>query len=214
MRGSLVVESGHEAERDDVVLRAVNPRAAILIEGQRVAHGVDHFARSDAPRRQLPQFLNADTVGLWIAFAVELEAPDELLGQRAARAFGKDHDLRLQIVARLEVRFLLADLVYTFVVGAHAAHASGLEEQLRACKAGEHRNAGFFHFSAQPLYKLIDRDHVVAVIAHGRRRNRELELAGAGQVIDGLLDHGGVERRFLLEVRQQLAHGARVKQRS
>ena len=169
---------------------------------------------SDAPGGHLPQFLDADAVGLRIAFAIELEASDQLLGQRAARAFGENDDLGLQVVARLEVRFLLAVLVDALVVGAHAADASGFEQQLRAGEAGEDRDAGLFHFAAQPLHELVDRDDVVAVIAHGRRRDGKLELAGARQEVDRFFGHGGVERRFFLEVGQQLAHGARIEQRA
>ena len=127
-----IVEPGDEAERDEVVLGAVNPGAAVLVESKRVAHGVDDFARSDAAGRQLPQFLHADAVGLRIAFAIELEAVDELLGQRAARAFGKDDDLGLQVVAGLEVGFLLAILVHALVVGAHADDAPASQTAARS----------------------------------------------------------------------------------
>ena len=169
---------------------------------------------SDASRRQLPQLLHAHAVGLRIALAVELEAADELLGQRAARAFGEDDHLGLQIVAGLEVGFLLAVLVHAFVVGADAGHAAFLKQQLGAGEAGEHGDAGFLHLAAQPLHKAVDGDNVVAVIAHGRRRDGKLELAAAGQVIDRFLGDLGIERRFLLEAGQQLAHGARIEQRA
>ena len=178
--GIAIVEAGDEAERDQVVLGAVDPGAAVLVEGERIAHGVDHFAGCDTPGRQFPQLLHADAVGLRIAVAVELESADELLGQRAARALGKNDDLGLQIVAGLEVGFLLAVLVHAFVVGAHARHAAGLEQQLGAGESGEYGDARLFNLAAQPLHEPVDRDHVVAVIAHGRRRDGELELAGRG----------------------------------
>src|ERR1700678_2415480 len=132
-----VVESGDKAERDDVIFRSVNPRAAVLAKGERIAHGVDDLAGSDAARRNFPELLYADPIGLRVAFAIELEASDKLLGQRAARAFGQNHDLRLQVVAGLEIRFLLTAFVDTFVVGAHAGDASGVEEQFGAGEPNE-----------------------------------------------------------------------------
>ena len=89
-----------------------------------------------------------------------------------------------------------------------------LKQQLGAGESGEEGDARFFHLAAQPLHKLVDRDNVVAVIAHGRRRDGELELARAGQVIDSFFSDGGIERRFLFEAGQQLAHGARIEQRA
>src|SRR5664279_57564 len=75
-----IIQTGHEAQRHQVVMRTVNPSATVLIEGQRIAHGVDHFTRRKPSRGQLPKLLDADAVGLGIAFVVELEATDQLLG--------------------------------------------------------------------------------------------------------------------------------------
>ena len=66
---------------------------------------------------------------------VELKARDELLGERAARAFGENHDLRLQIVARFEIRFRLVLLIDALVVGAHAGHLAAFEQEFAAGKA-------------------------------------------------------------------------------
>ena len=143
-----------------------------------------------------------------------MKAANQLLGKRAARALGQNHDLGFQIVAGLEIGFLLAVLVYAFVVGAYARHASGIEQQLGAGESSEDGNPRLFHFAAQPLYELVNRNDIVAVIAHGRRRDGKLEFAGAREVVNGFLDHLGVQRSFLLEVGQQLAHGTRIEQRS
>ena len=102
-----IIEPGDKAERDDVIFAAINPRPAVFVRGQRPAHGVNHFARRDASGGHLPEFLHAHAVGLRIAITVEIEALDELLGQRAARALGQDHDLGIQVVAGLEVGFRL-----------------------------------------------------------------------------------------------------------
>src|SRR5205085_2643884 len=83
----------------------------------------DNFAGSDAAGGQLPQLFDPDAIGLRVAVTIKLEAADELLGQRAARAFGQDRDLGAQVVAGLEVSLLLAIFVDAFIVGSHASHS-------------------------------------------------------------------------------------------
>ena len=209
-----IVEAGDEPERHHVVLAAVDPRAAVFARGERPAHGVDHFAGSDAPRGHLPQFLHADAVGLRVAVLVELEASDQLLGERAARALGKHNDLGLEIVAGLEIPFRLAGFVDALVVGAHADDAIAFHQQFCAGKSGEDGDAGGLDFFAHPLGKAVQRDHVVAVIAHGRRRDGKLEFAVSREEVDRFLADRRVQRRFFFEAGQQLAHGARIEQRA
>ena len=98
-----IVEAHDETERNYVIFSAVNPGAAVFFRGQRPSHGVDDFAGSDAAGRNLPQFLDALSIGLRVAVAIEREARDELLGQRSARAFGKNHNLGLQVIAGFEI---------------------------------------------------------------------------------------------------------------
>ncbi len=64
-----IVEAGDEAERDDVVLAAVNPGAAVFLRGQRPAHGVDHFAGRDAAGGNFPELFDALAVGLRVAIS-------------------------------------------------------------------------------------------------------------------------------------------------
>src|SRR6185295_3762316 len=94
-----IVESGDEAERDDVVLRSVDPGAAVFTGGEGPSHGVDDFAFGDPAAGNFPQLFDADAVSLGVAAFVELEALDELLGAGAASAFGEDDDLGVKIVA-------------------------------------------------------------------------------------------------------------------
>ena len=77
----------------------------------------------DAAGRNFPQFFHAHAVGLRVGVFREIEFLDELFGQRSARPFGEDDDFGLQIVARLEVGFLLALFVDALVVGADAGDA-------------------------------------------------------------------------------------------
>ena len=129
-----VVEACHESERYNVVFwsatgRAVNPRAAVFLRGEGPAHRVNHFPRRDAPRRHFPEFFHADAVGLRVGVSGEIELRDELFGQRSAGAFGEDDDFGLQIIARLEVGFLVTFFVHALVVGANAGDPVAVEKQ-------------------------------------------------------------------------------------
>ena len=61
---------------------------------------------------------------------IKVEAPNQLLGQRAARTFSKDRNLRFEVISRLEIRFLLVVLVHAFIVGAYAGYAVVIKQQL------------------------------------------------------------------------------------
>src|SRR5579859_2214063 len=132
-----IVESRYETEGDDVVFAAVDPCAAVLVTGERPAQRVDHFAGGDASWRQLPQFLYTNAVGLRIAVFVELEASDELLGERSTSTLGEDRDFSSQVVAGLEIRFGLILLVEALVVGANANHAIVFDQKLRTGESGK-----------------------------------------------------------------------------
>src|SRR5689334_13941189 len=90
-----VIESRNKTEGDDVVLAAVNPRAAIFVRGQRPSHRVDDLTRSDAASGNLPKLLYSYTVCLRIAIFIEIESSDELFGERSARSFAQDGDFCL-----------------------------------------------------------------------------------------------------------------------
>ena len=98
-----VVEPGDEAEGDNIIPAAINPRATIFIAGKWPSHAVNDLTRRDPSGRDFPKFLYALAICLRVAVFCQVEFRDELLGQRAASAFGQDHDFRLQIVARLEI---------------------------------------------------------------------------------------------------------------
>ena len=124
-----IIEPGHEAERDEVVfrtaaLRTIDPRSAVFFRGQRIAHRVDDFARLNAARRDFPQLFHSHAIRLRVAVFHQVELLDELLGERSASAFGEHDDLRLHVVARLEIRFPLILFVDALVVGAHADDAT------------------------------------------------------------------------------------------
>src|SRR5215470_8169993 len=123
-----IVDGSHETERDHSVLAAINPRAAVLFRGQRPAHRVDDFPRRHAPRGQFPQFLYSHAISLRIAVAHEIKFLNQLLGQRATRAFGENGYFRLQIVTRFKIRFGLVLLVYALVVGPNTSHTIAIDQ--------------------------------------------------------------------------------------
>src|SRR3990172_9115782 len=57
---------------------------------QRPAHSVLDEAWFVLCGRNLPKFFQADAVFLWSALRVQAKFPDQLLGERAASAFGKE----------------------------------------------------------------------------------------------------------------------------
>src|SRR5215469_8284020 len=184
-----IIEAGDKSERDDTIPAAINPCAAVFARGQRPAHCVDDFSGSDATRRNLPELFHSLSIGLRIAVFDEVELFDELFGQRSPRTLGENDDLRLKIVARLEVRFGLVLLVETFVIGADAGDAVSFEQQLGSCKTREHRDPRLLDFSAQPLHKSVERNDVIAVVAQRRRSDGQLELALLGEKVNGFLGY-------------------------
>src|SRR5207245_3092980 len=104
------------------VRETINPSAAIHISGNRPAQRVSYVARFDAARPNVPQFLDADAVDLGID-VIELVFFDQLLGQRAARAFGEDSDFGAKLIAGRVVGFGLGVLVEAFVFGDDAGDA-------------------------------------------------------------------------------------------
>src|SRR5579872_2631357 len=87
-----VIEASDEAKRNNVIFAPVNPCPAVLMRGQRPAHGVNDFARSDTARRNFPQFLYPNAISLRVRILFEIEFLNELFGQRSTRPLGENHD--------------------------------------------------------------------------------------------------------------------------
>src|SRR5260370_8435508 len=87
-----IVESGDEAERDNVVFaalafRTVDPRTTVFLCGERPAQGVDHFARSNAARRNFPKFFNASAVSLRVGVFAQPDFRTQLFTYPSAPPF-------------------------------------------------------------------------------------------------------------------------------
>ncbi len=188
-----VIETGDEADVDDVAVHAVDPAAAERVAGQRRAERVNHVARREPAGRNLPQLLDADRVHLRIAIAIEPEFRDRRLGQRAARALTEHDDFREQIGTGFVVRFVAAVGRDALVADAHADHALAVPQQFLAGKRREHVGARRFGFLAEPLREAVERGDVFAVVVEHRRRERRFDLAARGEEPHLIAAHRRVE---------------------
>ena len=208
----LVVKTGNIAERNDVIFRSVQPTAAVFFGRKRPAHGVNHLTLFDRARRHFPQLFYADAIDLGIEAFLQVILANKLLRQRTAWALRQDGDLRLHVIARLEVRFLLAVLVHALIVGANANDLIAFHKKLCSGKAGEYGDAGLLNFFSQPLHEAVDGDHVVTVVLQGRRRQRQAELALFREKVNVFLGDLGIQRRFRAPAGKKLVHGAGIEQ--
>src|SRR5581483_7769210 len=136
------------------------------------ARGVHHRARLDSARGNLPQFLYPECVRLRITVSVESLTRDQLLGQRAARSFGKNRQLGANVVARLIVTLSLAVAIDPFIIRAHATNAIVIEEQFPSRKTGKDAYTAVLDQLAQPAAKPVQRNNIVAVVAEKRGFHR------------------------------------------
>src|SRR5690606_17219755 len=129
--------------------------------------------------RQLPEFLEAESVGLRFAVAIQREVRDELLRHRAAAAFGEYGDARADVDARRVVRAVAAVLLDAHVGAAHAHDALVLDQRACSRKAGEYVHAQRLGARGELSAQAAERNDVVATILLLRRcRQAEAPLAG------------------------------------
>ena len=197
----LVVEVDHEADGNEVVAVVVEERPATrrTIEGP--AEAVLHQPRLVLLRRDLPEFLKADPELLRLGILVQLEAANELLRERTARAFREKHVLAVQLHARREAVLGLAVAANAHVAGRNAIdRAVGVVENLGGGKARIDLDAQFLGLLAEPAHDVAETDDIVAVIAHERRHHevRQREFAGWTQHEEPVARHLRRHRRALL----------------
>ncbi len=115
-----VVEVDDEADRHQIVAEVIEERAAAGAVVERPAEGMLHQAGPVLLRIDLPQLLEADAVFLRLAALAETEAGDELLGERAARAFADQRVFGAEFHAALEARLRRAVAADAHVAGRDA----------------------------------------------------------------------------------------------
>ena len=120
--------------------------------------------------RHLPQLFQADAVFLRAAFCIEAEAPDELLGERAARAFGEQ-----RVFAGERDAWRVAVLVRAVAGDAHVAGDDALDLAVRTEHGvgdGDARidlDAERLGLLAEPAAQAAETADIAAMIAHQRR---------------------------------------------
>ena len=127
-----------------------------------------------------PQLLDADGIGLRVVAVAQVEAADQLLGQRAAAALGEQGVAGAQFHAALEVVGWLAVLADAHVAGGDADDAAVLLQEFGGGEAWVDFDAQRLGLLAEPAADIAKRDDVVAVVVHLRRR-RQAERACCGQ---------------------------------
>src|SRR3546814_6809997 len=78
--GVAVVQAADVAQRDPVLVEVIEEAAAVGVRVERPPQRMDHLARLHAPGWHLPQFLDADRIGLRVAVRSE-EHTSELQSQ-------------------------------------------------------------------------------------------------------------------------------------
>ncbi len=225
--GVLVVQADHEAEGDLIVFQVIQERAAIGLGIQRPADGVQDFALFVILGFDFPQFLDADAVGLRVrgtarrAHGAQVEFLFQLLAEVPAAAFGEQGVFGVQLHARLMVRAGGAVAVQAHVAGGDALdRAVVVEQNLGGGETGVDFRAHGLGLFTQPAAQQAERDDVIAVVLHLRRR-RQTQRARRAQQHEAVLGRRGVERRALflpvgdqLVQRAGLEHGARQNVRA
>src|SRR4029453_18056647 len=140
---------------------------------------------------------------------VQAETADHGLRQVAPDAVGEDGDARADVDARLEGRLHLPMPAETAVTGTPPRDSIAVVQDFSSGESRKDVDAFGLDQPTQPLHETTERDDEVAVIVERRRRDREFELAPAGQEIDAVVADGGAERcAALFEVRDEIAQGA------
>ncbi len=140
-----------------------------------------HQPRLMPGRVDLPQFLDADAVGLRVLAFVQFVAGDQLAAEVAARAFGEDRVPGVQRHAALEGRADAAVLLDAHVAGGHADHFTVVAEQhFGGGKAREDRHFQRLGLLRQPAGHFAQADDVVAFVVEALRQQRVGRAACAG----------------------------------
>ena len=209
-----VVEPRHEADREAPLRKRVDEPAPELLMAERVPHGMDDRAGREPIRIDVPQLLDADRVALRRATGIEAQPANQRLGEVAAHPVGQHRDPGPDVDTRLERGLAFPVPIDSAIAGAHPHDPVSLVEQLRPRESREHVDTRRLDLLGEPLRKPVEGDHVVTVVAQGRRRDGKRQGAARSQEVDAVVANRYVERRAAaLPVRHQLREGRRVEHR-
>ena len=148
---------------------------------------------------------------------IQFKAPDQRLGQAAARALGKQRVLRAQFHAAREAVLRLAVTADAHVAGRDAGDRAVVVEHLGGGEARINLDAERFRLGGEPAADLAERDDEVAVVVHQRRHHeiRQPQRARRAEPIEAVLGDRGLDRRVLAApLRQQAIEADRVDHRA
>src|SRR6185437_9047295 len=94
-----IIKPRDEADRDAILVELIDEAAAVGLVVQRPAERVHDVAGLHAPRRQLPEFLEADAIGLRIAVFGQPVFFDQCFADAAAATFGQHREFRQDVDA-------------------------------------------------------------------------------------------------------------------
>ena len=193
----LVVQVHDEADRNLIVFQVIEEGAAAGLHVERPAEGMLDEAELVVLRLDLPEFLQADAELGGLAAFGEVVFGDELLGERAARAFADQHIFAHQRHAGREVRAMRTVFLDAHVAGVDAGdRALFVIEQPGGGEARIDFDAERLGLAGQPAADVAEGDDVVAVIVHQRRHQdvRQAEGTGRSQNQEMISRHLGLER--------------------
>ena len=162
----------------------VQKAAAVGVRVQGPAERVLDQTRFGPPRRQLPQFLEPQPIGLRRFAGVELKPCNQLFRDAAAATLGENRQFRVYFRSQREIRTTIAVFLNSHVADAYTSdRAAGIVQRLGCRKARKYIDPGLFGCLAEQRGQLSQREDEVAVIPH-LRRGRQLEAATPGQVAE------------------------------
>ena len=165
--------------------------------------------------RHFPQLLQADGVGLRRALIAQAIESDKLFRQRTATALGDQREFPTQLHPALVVRRPGAVFADADVAGSNASDAPPRaiafgQQQFRGGKPRIDLDPERLGLASQPATHIAERDDVVALVVHLRRR-REAQRSRGRQEEETILARRGEDRRAAIApAGQQFIEGARL----
>jgi len=197
----------------------IEERAAAGGIVERPAEGVLDQPRLVFCRIDLPDFLQADAEFRRLTAGVEAKLRNQLLGEAAARAFGKQRVFAEQLHAAGVGILVGAVLGDAHVAGGDALHrALVVIEHFGRGKAGVDFDAKRFRLRGQPTADIAERADIAMMIVHQRRHHevRQPDRAARRHPVEAVVLHLGLQRaiRILTPVGEQLVQRNRIDHRA
>ena len=120
-------------------------------------------------RFHVPQFLDADAVGLRLGAVPEVITGHDLGAQRSANPFGEEGVFGVQLDPRLVVGAGSARLVQAHVAGGDSLDGpAGVVKNLGGGEAGIDFDAQVLGLGRQPAAEVAEAESIAALVAHHR----------------------------------------------